>query len=56
MKISQANMNDVPGILELQRIAFIQEARLYETIGYRFVKYDHFHDGVEAVLMEKVIE
>ncbi|MFO7658638.1 MAG: GNAT family N-acetyltransferase [Bacteroidales bacterium] len=30
--------------------------RLYENIGYRIVKHDKFHDGVEAVLMEKVIE
>ena len=26
---------------------------LYESIGYKVVKYDRFHDGVEAVFMEK---
>jgi len=29
--------------------------RLYEKAGYRVVKYDKFHDGVEAVFMEKTI-
>ncbi len=29
--------------------------RLYEKIGYRIVNYDTFHDGVEAVFMEKII-
>jgi ribosomal protein S18 acetylase RimI-like enzyme len=28
---------------------------LYEKAGYRIVKYDKFHDGIEAVLMEKTI-
>ena len=28
--------------------------KLYEKIGYKIVKYDKFHDGVEAVLMEKI--
>ena len=27
----------------------------YEKAGYRIVKYDKFHDGIEAVLMEKTI-
>jgi GNAT superfamily N-acetyltransferase len=29
--------------------------RLYEKAGYKAVKYDKFHDGVEAVFMEKTI-
>ncbi|MBN2610283.1 MAG: GNAT family N-acetyltransferase [Bacteroidales bacterium] len=30
--------------------------RLYESAGYRILKYDKFHDGVDAVFMEKVIK
>jgi GNAT superfamily N-acetyltransferase len=30
--------------------------RLYEKAGYSVIKYDKFHDGVEAVFMEKTIE
>lgn len=30
--------------------------RLYEKAGYSIVKYDKFHDGVEAVFLEKTIE
>jgi GNAT superfamily N-acetyltransferase len=30
--------------------------RLYERAGYKVVKYGKFHDGIEAVFMEKTIE
>ncbi len=30
--------------------------RLYEKAGYNIVKYDTFHDGVEAVFLEKIFE
>jgi ribosomal protein S18 acetylase RimI-like enzyme len=30
--------------------------RLYEKIGYKIIGYETFHDGVEAVKMEKQIE
>lgn len=29
--------------------------RLYEKAGYRIVKFDKFHDGIEAVFMEKTL-
>ena len=29
--------------------------RLYERAGYKVIRYDKFHDGVEAVFMEKTI-
>lgn len=30
--------------------------RLYEKAGYNIERYDTFHDGVEAVFLEKIIE
>jgi GNAT superfamily N-acetyltransferase len=30
--------------------------RLYEKAGYKIMNFDKFHDGVEAVLMEKIID
>jgi len=33
----------------------LNNIRLYEIVGYKIVKKDKFHDGVEAVFMEKQI-
>jgi ribosomal protein S18 acetylase RimI-like enzyme len=29
--------------------------RLYEKVGYKVIRYETFHDGVEAVMMEKKV-
>ncbi|MBN1925130.1 MAG: hypothetical protein JW798_04780 [Prolixibacteraceae bacterium] len=43
MKIEQFSKTDFERIFQIQKIAFVSEAVIYDT----------FHDGVQAVGMEK---